>query len=179
MSSRNRNEREKRTTNLEAWIPKTRLGKMIQEGKITSIEDVFLSGIKISESQIVDSLIPDLQEEVINVNLVQKQTDAGEKSRFKAIVAVGNRDGYVGLGSGKASQVRNAIEKAAVNARLNIIPVKRGCGSWECGCGKPHSVPFRSGRQMRRRPSSHRSWPQRLRLGFKRSRKSHLRLSRC
>ena len=73
---------------------------------------------------------------------MQKQTDAGEKSRFKAIVAVGNRDGYIGLGSGKASQVRNAIEKAAVNARLNIIPVKRGCGSWECGCGKPHSVPF-------------------------------------
>ena len=140
--SRTGNEREKEQTNLEAWVPKTRLGKMIQEGKITTIEDVFLSGIKISESQIVDSLIPDLQEEVINVNLVQKQTDAGEKSRFKAIVAVGNRDGYIGLGSGKASQVRNAIEKAAANARLNIIPVKRGCGSWECGCGKPHSVPF-------------------------------------
>jgi small subunit ribosomal protein S5 len=55
---------------------------------------------------------------------------------------VGNRDGYIGLGSGKASQVRNAIEKASVNARLNIVPVKRGCGSWECGCGKPHSIPF-------------------------------------
>ena len=96
-NDRNDRNRERRTTNLEAWVPKTRLGKMIQEGKITSIEDVFLSGIKISESQIVDSLIPDLQEEVINVNLVQKQTDAGEKSRFKAIVAVGNRDGYIGL----------------------------------------------------------------------------------
>ena len=140
--SRSGQMQRERQTNLETWIPKTRLGKMIQEGKITTIEDVFLSGIKISEPQIVDSLIPDLQEEVINVNLVQKQTDAGEKSRFKAIVAVGNRDGYIGLGSGKASQVRNAIEKAAVNARLNIIPVKRGCGSWECGCGKPHSVPF-------------------------------------
>ena len=151
---------------------------MIQEGKITTIEDVFLSGIKISESQIVDSLIPDLQEEVINVNLVQKQTDAGEKSRFKAIVAVGNRDGYIGLGSGKASQVRNAIEKAAVNARLNIIPVKRGCGSWECGCGKPHSVSLPSRRQMRRCPSNHCSRTQRLRLSFKRSRKSHLGLSR-
>jgi len=136
-----RQERDK-TVNLEEWIPKTRLGKMIQEGKITSIEEVFLSGMKISEAQVVDALLPDLQEEVINVNLVQKQTDAGEKSRFKAIVAVGNRDGYIGLGSGKASQVRNAIEKAAINARLNIVPVKRGCGSWECGCGKPHSVPF-------------------------------------
>jgi len=73
---------------------------------------------------------------------VQKQTDAGEKSRFKAIVVVGNRDGYVGLGSGKASQVRTAIEKGATDARLNIVLVRRGCGSWECGCGKPHSLPF-------------------------------------
>ena len=134
--------RRRETQNLEEWVPKTHLGKLIQEGKITSIEEVFLNGLKISESQIVDALLPDLQEEVINVNLVQKQTDAGEKSRFKAIVAVGNRDGYVGLGSGKASQVRTAITKAAVAARLNIVPVKRGCGSWECGCGKPHSVPF-------------------------------------
>ena len=133
---------ERRQNSLDTWVPKTRLGKMVQEGKITTIEDVFLSGIKISEHQIVDALIPDLQEEVINVNLVQKRTDAGEKSRFKAIVAVGNRDGYIGLGNGKASQVRNAIEKAAANARLNIVPVKRGCGSWECGCGKQHSVPF-------------------------------------
>ena len=140
--SSHRRERERTTVNLETWVPKTRLGKMIQAGKISSIEEVFISGIRISEPQIVDALIPDVQEEVINVNLVQKQTDAGEKSRFKAIVAVGNRDGYLGLGAGKASQVRNAIEKASVNARLNLIPVKRGCGSWECGCGRPHSVPF-------------------------------------
>jgi len=134
--------RDRAAASLEAWVPKTRLGKMIQEGRITSIDEVFLSGLKISEFQIVDALIPDLQEEVIDVNLVQKQTDAGEKSRFKAIVAVGNRDGYIGLGSGKARQVRTAIQKAAASARLNIVPVKRGCGSWECGCGKPHSVPF-------------------------------------
>jgi small subunit ribosomal protein S5 len=101
-----------------------------------------MAGLQVREPQILDALIPDLQEEVININLVQKQTDAGEKSRFKAIVAVGNRDGYIGLGSGKASQVRNAIEKAAVDARLKIVPVRRGCGSWECGCGKVHSIPF-------------------------------------
>jgi len=115
---------------------------MIQEGRITSMDEVFMGGFQIKEPQIVDALLPDLQEEVININLVQKQTDAGEKSRFKAIVAVGNRDGYIGLGSGKASQVRTAIEKAAADARLKIIPVRRGCGSWECGCGKPHSIPF-------------------------------------
>jgi small subunit ribosomal protein S5 len=115
---------------------------MIQEGRISSIEEVFAEGLPIHEPQIVDALLPDLQEEVININLVQKQTDAGEKSRFKAIVAVGNRDGYIGMGSGKASQVRTAIEKAAANARLHVVPVRRGCGSWECGCGQSHSVPF-------------------------------------
>jgi small subunit ribosomal protein S5 len=134
--------RRRRPENTEPWVPRTELGKMIQEGRVTSMEEVFMGGFQIKEPQIVDALLPDLQEEVININLVQKQTDAGEKSRFKAVVAVGNRDGYIGLGSGKASQVRNAIEKAAASARLNTIPVRRGCGSWECGCGKPHSVPF-------------------------------------
>jgi len=126
----------------EEWKPRTKLGKMILEGRVSSIEEVFTEGLKIREPQIVDVLLPDLQEEVININLVQKQTDAGEKSRFKAIVAVGNRDGYVGLGSQKARQVRTAIEKAAMDARLNITLVRRGCGSWECACGKPHSLPF-------------------------------------
>jgi small subunit ribosomal protein S5 len=126
----------------EGWMPRTRLGKMILESQISSIEEVFMEGLKIREPEIVDVLLPDLQEEVINIGLVQKQTDAGEKSRFRAIVVVGNRDGYVGLGSGKAGQVRNAIQKAAIDARLNINPVRRGCGSWECGCGKPHSLPF-------------------------------------
>ncbi len=126
----------------EEWKPRTKLGKLILEGHVSSIEEVFTEGLKIREPRIVDVLVPDLQEEVININLVQKQTDAGEKSRFKAIVAVGNRDGYVGLGSGKARQVRTAIEKGAMDARLNITLVRRGCGSWECACGKPHSLPF-------------------------------------
>jgi small subunit ribosomal protein S5 len=115
---------------------------MVKDGKIISIEEVFQEGLKIRESQIVDILLPDLQEEVINVNLVQQQTDAGEKSRFKAEVAVGNKAGFIGIGSGKASQVRNAIQKAAVAARINVLPVRRGCGSWECGCGQHHSVQF-------------------------------------
>lgn len=128
----------------EAWIPKTSLGRMIQDGRISSMEEVFTEGLKIREPEIVNLLLPDLQEEVININLVQKQTDAGEKSRFKAVVAVGNRDGYIGLGNGKAKQVRNAIEKAATNARLNLSFLRRGCGSWECGCGRPHSLLFRT-----------------------------------
>lgn len=133
---------EERKEKLQEWKPRTRLGKLVLEGKISSLEESFAEGLKIREPQIVDILLPNLEEEVINVSLVQKQTDAGEKSRFKAIVAVGNRDGYLGLGAGKAAQVRNAIEKAAADARLNMTIVRRGCGSWECGCGQPHSLPF-------------------------------------
>ena len=126
----------------ETWIPRTKLGRMILDGKISSMEELFMEGLKIREPEIVNTLLPDLQEEVINIGLVQKQTDAGEKSQFRAVVAVGNRNGYIGLGSGKAIQVRSAIEKGAVDARLKITPVRRGCGCWECGCGKYHSLPF-------------------------------------
>jgi small subunit ribosomal protein S5 len=127
----------------QAWVPRTSLGKLVQEGKITSMSEIFSQGYKIREAGIVNTLLPNIQQEVLNINLVQKQTDAGEKSRFKAIVVVGNYDGYFGLGMGKAKQVRSAIEKGTIDAKLNVFPVRRGCGSWECGCGQPHSVPFK------------------------------------
>jgi len=137
-----REREDQRSERLEEWTPRTRLGRLVLEGKISSIEEIFAEGMKIREPEIVDMLLPDLQEEVIHIGIVQKQTDAGEKTRFKAIVVVGNGDGYVGIGSGKADQVRTAIEKAANEARLNVTIVRRGCGSWECGCGQPHSLPF-------------------------------------
>jgi small subunit ribosomal protein S5 len=115
---------------------------MVLEGRLTSITEIFNQGYKIQEPEIIDTLIPDLQQEVLDINLVQKQTDAGEKSRFKALVVVGNYDGLFGLGVGKAQQVRAAIQKATIDAKLNVVPVKRGCGSWECGCRDPHSIPF-------------------------------------
>jgi len=125
------------------WVPRTSLGRMVLEGKITSLDEIFSQGYKIRESEIVDMLLSNLQQEVLNINLVQKQTDAGERSRFRAVVAVGNGDGLIGLGIGKASRVRNAIEKGIREAKLNLYPVRRGCGSWECGCGEPHTLPFK------------------------------------
>ncbi len=124
------------------WIPRTSLGRMVQEGRITSLHEVFAEGYRIQETEIVDTLLPNLPQEVLDINLVQKQTDAGEKSRFKALVVVGNYEGFFGLGVGKAKQVREAIQKAVLDAKLNVVPVKRGCGSWECGCGDPHTLPF-------------------------------------
>ncbi len=127
----------------QIWVPRTKLGRLVNEGKIASLDDIFVQGYRIQEPEIVDRLLPNYQHEVLNMGIVQKQTDAGEHSRFKVVAVVGNGDGYVGVGSGKVKQVRNAIDKAVMYAKLNITPIRRGCGSWECRCDKPHSIPFR------------------------------------
>src|SRR3989475_10286005 len=98
--------------------------------------------MRIKEPEIVATRLPNIQQEGLGIGLVQKQTDAGERSRFRAIVAVGNGDGYIGVGAGKARQVRTAIDKGTIQAKLNVVPVRRGCGSWECRCGRAHTVPF-------------------------------------
>ncbi|MEM1525006.1 MAG: 30S ribosomal protein S5 [Nitrososphaerales archaeon] len=125
------------------WVPKTKLGMMVAEGKITSLEQIFENGWKIKEPMIVKTLLPDLKTSVVSVGIVQKQTDAGEVTKFNAIVAVGNENGWLGVGRGKAAHMRNAIEKATNDALLNIIPIRLGCGSWECRCGTPHSIPYK------------------------------------
>ena len=124
------------------WVPKTKLGKLVQTGEIVSMDEIFTQGMRIKEPEIVDTLLPNIQQEVLGIGFVQKQTDAGERSRFRAIVAVGNGDGYIGVGEGKARQVRTAIDKGTIQAKLNVVPVRRGCGSWECRCGRQHTVPF-------------------------------------
>ncbi|NIP34719.1 MAG: 30S ribosomal protein S5, partial [Thermoplasmata archaeon] len=62
--------------------------------------------------------------------------------KFSITDVVGNKNGYVGLGQFKGKEVGPSIRKAINNAKLNIIEVKRGCGSWECGCGTTHTIPF-------------------------------------
>jgi small subunit ribosomal protein S5 len=101
-------------TSEAGWTPRTKIGKLVQEGKITSLEEVFVQGQRVLESEIIDVLLPNLRQEVLGIGLVQKQTDAGERSRFKAVVAVGDPEGYLGVGLGKAKQVRTAISKATV-----------------------------------------------------------------
>ncbi|NIM46281.1 MAG: 30S ribosomal protein S5 [Nitrososphaeria archaeon] len=117
---------------------------MVMHRKITSMEEVISENRVIQEPEIVKLLLPNLEYEVLEVRLVQKQTDAGEKSRFRATVVVGNREGWVGIGAGKARQVHKAIEKALSRSILEIAPVRRGCGSWECGCDVKHSLKMTS-----------------------------------
>lgn len=125
------------------WRPRTTLGQMVLAGKITSMDQIYENGLRIQEQEIVRHLIPDMKNQVVHVGIVQKQTDAGEMTRFNALVAVGNEAGWFGIGKGKASQMRLAIDKATSAAYLNVIPVKLGCGSWECRCSQLHSVPFK------------------------------------
>src|SRR5436309_12273385 len=96
------------------WVPKTKLGRQVQQGEIVSMEEIFTQGLRIKEPEIVDTLLPNIQQVVLGIGFVQKQTDAGERSGFRAIVAVGNGGGYIGLGGGKARQVRTAVERGAV-----------------------------------------------------------------
>ncbi len=127
----------------QEWIPKTFVGRLVREGKIRSISEIFERNLPILEPEIVDYLVgPELKVETVDVSLVQKMTDAGRINRFRVVVVIGNEDGFVGVGQGKARQVRIAIDKAIRNAKLNLVPVRRGCGSWECLCEFSHSVPF-------------------------------------
>jgi len=125
------------------WIPKTILGKKVAAGEITSIEEILSKGLRIQEAGIVKKLLPDLKTEVIDVGIIQKMTPNGQSTRFKALVAAGNENGWLGIGMGKSKQMRIAIEKANNAAYLNVSPVKLGCGSWECRCDQNHSVPFK------------------------------------
>jgi small subunit ribosomal protein S5 len=124
------------------WVPKTRLGKMVEKGEIKTMSEALRTRLPLREPEIVDILLPNLEDEVLDVNMVQRMTDSGRRVRFAVTTVVGNGNGYVGLGRAKGKEVGPTIRKAIDNAKLNIIEVKRGCGSWECGCGTPHSFPF-------------------------------------
>jgi small subunit ribosomal protein S5 len=127
---------------MEDWEPVTKLGRMVKKGEIADMKDAFRSGLPLIEPEIIDVLLPDLEEEVIDISLVQRMHKSGRRVRFRATVAIGNKNGYVGLGKAVAKEVGPAIRKAIRVAKLNMTEVTKGCGSWECACGEEHSLPF-------------------------------------
>ncbi len=143
---------------MNEWIPKTELGKLVYEGKIKHIDEILDRGIRIKEPEIVDKLIPNLEVQLLNIGqakgkfgggrrkpfrVTQRKTEDGNKPKFSVMAVVGNRNGYIGLGFGASSETMPAREKAIREAKLNLIKIRRGCGSWQCGCGTPHSIPFK------------------------------------
>jgi small subunit ribosomal protein S5 len=128
---------------LRNWTPKTRLGREVMAGRIVTYDAALASGLPIREVEIVDALIPNLEDEVIKVNMIQRMTDSGRRVRFNVMACVGNKDGYVGLAMAKGKEVATAIRKSLVAAKLNLIQVQRGNGSWESSAGPGTSVPFK------------------------------------
>jgi len=152
-----REERE-RAEALSSWIPKTALGKEVKTGKIKDMKEIFERNMRILEPEIVDKLLPNLESDLINIGQAkgkfgggkrrpwrqtQKKTAEGNVPTFACMAVVGDKNGHVGWGYGKAKETVPAKQKAIRNAKLNLIPIKRGCGSFDCMCDEPHSIPLK------------------------------------
>jgi small subunit ribosomal protein S2e len=135
-----KDQRKGQKNDKDQWVPVTKLGRLVKYGKIQSLEEIFKFSIPIKESQIVDFFLKDkLKEEVMQLKPVQKMTRAGQRTRFKANVLIGDCESHVGLGQKCHKEVQGAIKGALIDAKLNIIPVRKGY--WGNKIGAPHTVP--------------------------------------
>ncbi|KAI9905935.1 hypothetical protein PsorP6_013639 [Peronosclerospora sorghi] len=126
--------------NPRSGIPVTKLGRLIKEGKICSLEEIYLFSLPIKECEIVNYFLESsLKDEVMKIMPVQKQTRAGQRTRFKAFVAVGDSNGHIGLGVKCAKEVATAIRDASILAKISLLPVRRGY--WGRMVGAPHTGP--------------------------------------
>ncbi|MFH1500686.1 MAG: 30S ribosomal protein S5 [archaeon] len=156
--SRKKKEEERQKDQIASWQPKTKIGKLVKEKKVTDI-DYVIGNYKILEAEIVDSLIK-LKSELLFIGQAkgkfgggkrriwrqtQKKTAEGNVPTFASMAVVGDESGHVGLGYGKSKETLPSRNKALRNAKLGIIKIQRGCGSFDCSCSEPHSVPFEVG----------------------------------
>ena len=142
---------------LSSWTPKTKLGEMVKSGKIKNINEIIDKKMKILEPEIVDSLLK------VETNLLfvgqskgkfgggkrrawrqtQRKTEEGNVITFSTLAVIGDKNGHVGIGVGRAKETLPSREKALRKAKINIIRIKRGSGSFEGSSHEPHSIPFK------------------------------------
>ena len=142
---------------MNTWVPKTRLGRMVKDGEIKSLDEILDRGLKIIEPEVVDALLSDLSSELIKIGQAkgkfgggqrrpfrrtQKKVREGSRNKYTYLAVIGDGNGYIGLGKGCSRESMLARQRALISAKRNIIRVSRGCGDWECGCRTTHSLPF-------------------------------------
>jgi len=157
-----RTEREKdrereRVAELASWVPKTKLGREVKTKKIKNIDEILDSNQKILEEQIVDSLL-NLKSDLIFIGQskgkfgggkrrawkqTQRKTKEGNVPTFSTLAVVGDENGHIGIGTGRAKETLPARDKAIRKAKLGIIKIRRSCASFDCACDEPHSIPFK------------------------------------
>ncbi|MFH1821700.1 MAG: 30S ribosomal protein S5, partial [Methanobacteriota archaeon] len=98
MKGRKRRQRKQRREefNIDLWQPRTNVGRDVKEGRITEISQILRTGKPIKEREIVSALLPNIQEEILEVNLVQRMHKSGRRVKYRVVVVVGNRDGIFG-----------------------------------------------------------------------------------
>ena len=148
---------EEAAQKLVAWVPKTKLGIDVRNGKIKNIDELIDGNKKILESEIVDILVPGLQTDLISQGQskgkfgggkrrawrqTQRITREGGVMTFSAMAITGDSNGHIGLGVGRAGETLPARDKATRKAKLNLMKIKRGCSAFDCSCSENHSIPF-------------------------------------
>ena len=142
---------------LASWVPKTKLGKEVKEKKIKNIDEILNEGKKILEEQVVDSLLK-VESDLLFIGQskgkfgggkrrawkqTQRKTKEGNVATFATLAVIGDNNGHVGIGRGRAKETLPARDKAIRQAKLGIIRIKRGCASFDCSCNELHSIPFK------------------------------------
>jgi len=159
VSMREKEKREAKRDSLASWIPRTKLGKLVKEGKEKDIDKILKEGKKILEPEIVDSLLP-LESDLLLIGQAkgkfgggkrrawrqtQKKTMEGNVPTFSTMAVVGDRKGHIGLGLGKAKETLPAREKALRHAKLDIIKIERGFEDpADTSKSDPHTIPFKT-----------------------------------
>ena len=146
--------KQQQSDNLDRWVPKTKLGKLVKDKKIKTIEEALK--YRILEPEIIDLLLP-LKSDILNIGQskgkfgggkrrawrqTQRKTAEGNVPTFSCLCVVGNSDSYVGIGYGRAKETLPAREKASRQAKINIMKIRRGCASFDCNCEEEHTVPY-------------------------------------
>src|SRR3989339_191678 len=98
---------------ISAWNPKTKLGKSVKNGEIRAWRQT------------------------------QRKTKEGNVPTFSTMAVVGDSNGHLGVGVGKAKETLPARDKAIRKAKLDLIKVRRACAAFNCDCSDLHSIPFK------------------------------------